>query len=228
MKSRADQWGQSRRKMVRLTKSRADQWGQSRRKMVPLTRPRRGFTLMEVMTAITVTALVATLAASALRAGIDVRERVQQHRATVDAEARATRWLANMLRHPPTASAIDEPIFTITRASDGREVATFLSQGVNAVSGTGPIWRVTLSTMEDGLHIRAQTVNDNDARVPMESVLPHITQLTIEAFDANTWRNDWPVLRTMPVAVRLTLGLRDGSVREPLIFSVTPLAVASQ
>lgn len=189
---------------------------------------RRGFTLMEVMTAITVTALVAALAAAALRAGIDVRERVQQHRVTIDAEARATRWIANMLRHPPAASAVSEPIFSITRAADGREVTTFLSQGVNALAGTGPIWRVTLRVLNDGLHIHAETVGSNDASVPMESVLPHITQLTVEALDASAWRNDWPVLRTMPTAVRLTLGVRDGSVREPVVFSVAPLAVASR
>jgi prepilin-type N-terminal cleavage/methylation domain-containing protein len=196
--------------------------------MVRRAARRRGFTLMEVMTAITVTALVAALAAAALRAGIDVRERVQRHRVTVDTEARATRWIANMLRHPPIASAVSEPIFSITRAADGREVATFLSQGVNALAGTGPIWRVTLRVLNDGLHIHAETVGSSDASVPMESVLPHITQLTVEALDAGTWRNDWPVLRTMPAAVRLTLGLRDGSVREPAVFSVAPLAVVSR
>ncbi|MEO7996718.1 MAG: type II secretion system protein GspJ [Gemmatimonadaceae bacterium] len=224
---RADQWGQSRRKMVRAKQPvRADQWGQSRRKMVRLTK--RGFTLMEVMTAITVTALVATFAASALRAGMDVRERVQQHRLTIDAEARATRWISSMLRHPPAANAVSEPIFSITRSNDGREVTTFLSQGVNALAGTGPIWRVTLSVQNDGMHIRAQTVNAADASVPMESVLPHVSQFTIEALDVKSWRNDWPVLRTMPVAVRLTLGLRDGTVRGPMLFPVAPLAVASQ
>lgn len=196
--------------------------------MVGRATRRRGFTLMEVMTAITITALVAALAAAALRAGIDVRERVQQHRATVDAEARATRWIANMLRHPPAASAVSEPIFSITRAEGGHEVATFLSQGVNALAGTGPIWRVSLSVLGDGMHIRAQTVSATEASVPMESVLPHITQLTVEAMDASTWRNDWPVLRTMPAAVRLTFGLRDGSVREPVVFAVSPLAVASR
>lgn len=183
---------------------------------------------MEVMTAITITGLVAALAASALRAGIDVRERVQRHRTTVDAEARATRWISNMLRHPPAASAISEPIFSITRANDGREMATFLSQGVNSLAGTGPIWRVTLSAQYDGMHIRAETVNAADASVPMESVLPHVTQFTVEALDASAWRSDWPVLRTMPVAVRITLGLRDGSVREPMLFPVSPLAVAGQ
>ena len=75
----------------------------------------QGFTLMEIMIALTVTALVATLAAAALHAGMDVRERVQEHRMTVDAEARATSWLGVMLRHPPAASAVDEAMFTISQ-----------------------------------------------------------------------------------------------------------------
>lgn len=193
---------------------------------------RRGFTLMEIMIALTVTALVATLAAAALHAGMDVRERVQEHRLTVDAEARAATWLGVMLRHPPAASAVDEALFTITRGSDGNASATFLSQGVETPAGTGTIWRVSLSVLVDGLHIRAIPTGTSRARIPMETVLPHVRQLDVEAFQAAsvtsgagaaTWRSDWPVLRSMPSAVRITMGNR-----LPIVFPVSPLAVAAR
>lgn len=191
-------------------------------------RVRAGFTLMEVMTAITVTALVAALAASALHAGIDVRERVQRHRLTIDAEARATRWVANMLRHPPEASAISEPIFAINRDANGTETTTFLSRGVSEPAGTGPIWRVTIGVLADGLHIHAETVSANETRVPLETVLPHVTAINVEALDADAWRADWPVLRSMPKAVRIALSTLDGARRDPIVFPIAPLAVASQ
>lgn len=197
-------------------------------------RPRQGFTLIEVIIALTITALVATLAAAALHAGMDVRERVQTHRLTVDAEARAASWLGVMLRHPPTASAVDETMFAITRANDGNASATFLSQGVETPAGTGTIWRVSLFVGVGGLHIRAVPTGPARARVPLETVLPHVTQLDVEALEtvgvsagtgagATAWRADWPVLRSMPSAVRITMG-----DRMPVVFSVSPLAVAAR
>ncbi|MEP6832740.1 MAG: prepilin-type N-terminal cleavage/methylation domain-containing protein [Gemmatimonas sp.] len=191
--------------------------------------PRRGgFTLMEIMIALTVTALVATLAAAALHAGLDVRERVQQHRFTLDAEARATTWLGVMLRHPPVASAVNEAMFSISQNADGNASTTFLSQGVETPAGTGTIWRVTLSVFSDGLHIRAVPTNTTHARVPLETVLPHVTQLDVEALEASgigaaSWRSDWPVLRSMPGAVRITMG-----DRMPVVYPVSPLTVVAR
>lgn len=190
---------------------------------------RRGFTLMEIMIALTVTALVASLAAAALHAGMDVRERVQNHRITLDAESRAGSWLGVMLRHPPAASAVNEALFSISRDADGNSSAVFLSQGVETPAGTGTIWRVSLNVLADGLHIRAIPTGSTNARVPLETVLPHITRLDVEALQsasagsAATWRSDWPVLRTMPTAVRITLG--DGA---PIVFPVAPLSLAAQ
>ena len=201
----------------------------ARKVRVSVTR-RRGFTLMEIMIALTVTALVATVAAAALHAGMDVRERVQEHRLTVDAEARATSWLGVMLRHPPAASAADEALFTITHTTDGNAAATFLSQGVETPAGIGTIWRVTLAVRGDGLHIRAVPTGTARARVPLETVLPGVTQLDVEALESTgistgagdaTWRGDWPVLRAMPGAVRITMG-----DRTPVVFPVTPLMAA--
>lgn len=201
---------------------------------------RAGFTLMEVITALTVTALVATLAAASLRAGMDVRERVQTHRTTTEAEARATAWIGTMLRHAPTPSAVDEPLLRISqgafRAAGGEstDALTFLSQGVEAPIGSGQIWRVSLAVQNDGLHLIAAPVNSSSNRIPLETVLPHVTGLLVEALDVrggpgNTavWRRDWPVLRTMPTALRLTIALRSGEPREPLVFDLAPLANAA-
>lgn len=196
------------------------------------TRIRQGFTLLEIMIALTVTALVATLAAAALHAGMDVRERVQEHRVTVDAKARATSWLGAMLRHPPAASAVDEAMFTITHNGDGNAAVTFMSQGVETPAGTGTIWRVSLEVRNDRLHIRAVPTGSSRTRIPLETVLPQVSRLDVEALETvgvtagaggSTWRADWPVVRSMPAAVRITMG--DGM---PMVFAVSPLAMAAR
>lgn len=194
-------------------------------------RTRRGFTLIEVMTAITVTALVATVAASALRAGLDVRERVGRHRVTVDAEARATEWIATMFRHPPIASAVGEPLLTISHLADGSDSLTFLSQGVEWPAGTGRIWRVSLHTKRDGLHLHAVPLGDSLVSAPLESVLPHLVTLRVEALSSGTsrgeWLRDWPVLRTVPAAVRLTFSLDNGLSKTPVVFATSPLSLGA-
>ena len=192
-------------------------------------RSRRAFTLMEVMTALTISALIATLAASALHAGIDVRERVQTHRLTVESEARASSWLATMLRHSPASSAVDEAMLSVVHVNGNANTdeLTFLSKGVESPYGTGPVWRVSLRVQDDGLHIFAVPVNASGNRVPTETVLPHINGLHVDVMDANggggnlpVWRGDWPVLRTMPRAVRVTFAMRDGTSRNAQVFAV--------
>ncbi len=186
----------------------------------------RGFTLMEVMTAITVTALVATVAAAALRAGLDVRERVGRHRVTVDAEARAIEWIATMLRHPPMPSAVNEPLLQISQQADGSDRLTFLSRGVEIPAGTGRIWRVTLHSMDDGVHLHAVSLRDSLRTAALESVLPHLNKLRAEvlstASPGGEWQRTWPVLRGVPAAVRLTFSLGDGTTRTPIVFATSP------
>lgn len=188
---------------------------------------RSGFTLVEVMVALTITALVATLAGAALRAATDVRERVQRHRTTVDSEARMLSWLATMLRHPPAASAVDEALLTITQTANGSDSITFLSQGVAGTAGMGPVWRVSVSTRDDGLHLRAFPINRMTARMPLESVLPHVRQLSVQALESSNlptgraqWRTDWPVIQSMPRALRVTLLGTNGEPHPSVVLPV--------
>jgi hypothetical protein len=186
---------------------------------------------MEVMTALTITALVATLAAAALHAGIDVRERVARHRETLEAEGRAVSWIGSMLRHPPPASAVDEAMFTIVHErSAGGDRLTFLSQGVEPPLGVGPVWRVLMEVRADGLHVHAEPANASTNRIPLETILPQVTSLGVLALDASdggigaAWRSDWPVLRTAPRAVSLVFSTNDGVVRAPFVFTTILVA----
>lgn len=188
---------------------------------------------MEVIIAITITALVAAVAAASLRAGIDVRERVMSHRSTVDAEARATEWLAMMLRHPADASAVNEPLFSIGRTSSGNDSVVFVSKGVESIAGIGRMWRISVFADASGMHVHSQPLaRQSDvggaAVAEMESILPHITSLRAEALNsaagAREWLREWPVLRSVPAAVKFTMGSADKSAREPLVLQLQPLS----
>lgn len=194
-------------------------------------RQRQGFTLMEVMMAITITALVATVAAAALRAGLDVRERVGTHRLTVDAEARAMEWLSTMLRHPPEANAVTEPLLQITHLASGSDSVVFLTRSASPTAGTGAIWRVSLHADMNGLHVNAASTRDVSA-APVLSLLPHIRTVRADALNPasgnSEWLREWPVLRSAPAALRLTFGLIDGSTQSPMVFVMSPLALGAR
>ncbi len=199
---------------------------------------RSGFTLLEVLAALTITALVTTVAGSALRAGIDVRDRIGQNRETVEAESRVRSWLTDMIRHPASASSVDGAIFQMTQRVNADNVPidalSLMSIGVEPPYGASAQWRVTLNVEADGLHVRATPTARENTRASIETVLPHIAGLRIEALETGginsqpAWRNDWPLQRVMPAAIRFTFVARDGSPISPLVVVTSPIAGGAQ
>jgi prepilin-type N-terminal cleavage/methylation domain-containing protein len=192
----------------------------------------RGFTLLEVMAALSISAIVVTLAASALRAGLDVRERILAHREGVEAEARLRAWVTDLLRHPASASSVDGALFQLVPDTDGRaaDQVRWTSEGVESPYGAGPLWRVTMGIEGQALHVRATPLGRDNVRATIEAVLPHVIGLRAEALDAAggagnqpAWRTDWPLLRAMPSAVRFTFVLSDGSLAIPFVVETAPL-----
>lgn len=207
---------------------------------------RVGFTLIETITAITLTAIVVTLAGTALGAASDARDRSELHQGTLEAESRFRVQLTDMLRHAPRADAVQEPMLQITPdgMAGGGSTVVFLSQGVVQPFGTGAIWRVTLSGGIDGVSMRAEPIASADVSATIQgelySVLPHLRSvraLVLEA-DANTsanasWRTDWPVQQSRPAVMRLDFvpveiarDARDAAglvPRAPLVVDLDPV-----
>ena len=187
---------------------------------------RRGFTLLELLIALVLTALAVTLAASAVRAATSVRDRVGTHRDTTEALARLQALLTDMLRHAPAADLVDEPLLRVLPGADGQPALTFVSQGVRPPFGTGAPWRVTLHTTADGLVLDAIPLGRTPDGTVLRAVVPGMRAVAIQllegasARDGAQWRSDWPLAASRPAAVAITLG--DGS-RTPLVVSLDPL-----
>ncbi len=197
---------------------------------------RGGFTLIEVITAIALTAIVTAIASAAVASASDARATTLRHQVTVDAESRFRVLLADMLRHAPAADAVDEPLLRISAHSDpsgtSRDMQlVFLSQGVSQPFGTGRIWRVTVRSGAHGVELDAEAIGRGDALIPLHAVLPHRRGMRVAVLEAATngavqWREDWPVERTRPALLKLTF---EGDVGErsapPLIVDLSPLSL---
>ena len=195
---------------------------------------RSGFTLIEVITAIALTAIVTAIASAAVASASDARATTLRHQLTLDAESRFRVLLTDMLRHAPAADAVNEPLLRIdadgSASAAGSARLVFLSQGVTQPFGTGRIWRVTVQSSADGVELTAEAIGRGDALLPLRATLPHIRALRIAVLEAATngvvqWRQDWPVERTRPRLVRLRFGDDDAPAAAPLVVELSPLAL---
>lgn len=187
---------------------------------------RVGFTLIELVIALTLTAMAATIAGAAVGAARRTAQVVQTHRSGDEADLRVRALLQDMLRHAPPASMADGPLLALHGAGDATALV-FLSRGVRAPFGTGPIWQVTVRRDADSLRVDAVSLRITGDE-PLRMAVGGITAFDVRALepatatDAARWRADWPLATARPAAVALTWA-RAGASPIPLIVSLDPL-----
>lgn len=193
---------------------------------------RSGFTLIEVLLALTLTAVAATVAGAALHTARQASTRMAAFR---EQALPAQQWrdaLQDVLRHAPPAERADEPLFAVRQGADS-DTLTFLSRGVQQPFGTGPVWRVRVYADSAGLTLRAEpvytSVPPSDAVNVVEWRVPAARELTVTlaSFEGRgmVWRRDWPLERARPAGVRLAWRGADGEPVEHLV-SLLPFAEA--
>lgn len=201
-------------------------------------RKRRGFTLLELIMALVLTAIAVTMASAALRTATVARERVAAHRDTMERDVRFRAMLTDMLRHPPSAESVDEPLLSILStqnpAAKGSGRLVFLSKGVRAPYGTGTTFRVTLDVVNDGLVLEAEPIGASGDRTTLRTLLPGVSALTVRVLEARVgqttgaaassggWRTDWPLAQMRPAAIALNLAATEP--RPPLVVALDPLS----
>lgn len=197
------------------------------------TRARGGFTLLEVMVALTLTALAAGIAGSALSAAHSTSAAVARHRDGAEAELQLRTLVSDLLRHAPPVGAPgdvrDEARLAIT-SDGGVPTLRFLSRGLGTSLGTGATWRVTVSTVGDTLVVLATPIAREGARgaAPVVARIAPARHLRIDVLeparigDVARWRADWPLRQARPRAVRLAWA-NDAGVVTPLVVALDPL-----
>lgn len=191
---------------------------------------RRAFTLLEVITAITLTAMVLGVAGAALGAASSTRTTILSHQRTLEAEARLRSTLTDMLRHAPRPESVAEPLLRVERTPGGHARLVFLSAGVREPFGTGPAWRVTVSVADDGLTMDAVAIGRDRSDAHLRSTVAGVDTLDVEVLesarvgDTARWRRDWPLERSRPALVRLRFGTSP-TAAPPLVVALAPLEV---
>lgn len=185
---------------------------------------RRGFTLLEVMVALVVTALVVTLAYGAAQAGFDTEARLRERAAAAEARTAWRALLGDALRHAERGVAEDDAVFELSPARDdrGSDTLRLLTRGIVPPLGTGGRWVVTIAPSVAGVLLAAIPVDGVDgaavrvlvreARGVRVRVLPHA---------GGEWTRDWPRRSAAPAAVSVQLVDSLGGVVEPPLVART-------
>lgn len=183
---------------------------------------RRGaFTLLELVVALAIAALVATLAYAALRAGTDAGVRLGSFQRTTARQALLRALVSDALRHLADAGSAAESAFVIDRSVgvDGTPIAgvRFLSRGIATPMGAGEVWRVALTPTAAGLRFRAEP-RDHPNAGTLVALLPDVRGMEIRALRLadSAWVDDWHSPTALPIAVALRFsgatGAKLGSV----------------
>lgn len=190
--------------------------------------PRRGFTLLELMMALTLTAIAAGVAGSALFAARRATETVSVVAADVGTDLRWRTMVQDLLLHAPAADLVSEPMVRVEYADSGVQLH-FLSVGVQEPLGTGAIWRVTVQNDSVGLRLDAVPLDSTRGDVPLTLQLPGAHALTVallehaRANEPALWRGDWPIAQSRPAAVVLSWQRTNGGAATPLTVVLDPL-----
>ncbi len=189
---------------------------------------RRGFTLLEVIVAITVTGLALTTAGMALSAARNTAARIQTHEARTEADSRVRALLTDMLRHAPRGEQVDEPLLVVDRAR-GTPVLRFLSTGVREPYGTGSAWLVEVAVRDSQLVVRATPTGRDRRTSPLIATLSPVRRFEMRvlehasAQESPAWRTDWPIAQDRPRAIELTWQLPSDHAPMPLRVVLAPL-----
>lgn len=173
---------------------------------------RAGFTLLELVIALSLTAMATGVAASAIWAARRTSESQQDFAAHGESEARWRALVVDMLRHPPAAERVDRALLAVHVTPDGQELR-FLSQGVREPFGTGDVWDVVITQDSTDVVLRATPLQRPGAlSAASQTLVARIADVhgleiaVLEPATANgaaQWRADWPLAQTRPAAVSL-------------------------
>lgn len=184
-----------------------------------------GFTLLEIVVALTIAGLLALAARAALVAGLDTQDRVRAHVAVTEGEARFRALAVRALRHMADAPAAGVAPFvlrdTVTESGEPSHVLEFYSRGFGSTPGSGRTALVRLApSAGDRLTI---SLSDGGTTV-WTGTVAGIYALRARMRDATgAWVDAWPPTSQMPSAVALELRAAQPGMRPVTLVAATRL-----
>jgi prepilin-type N-terminal cleavage/methylation domain-containing protein len=187
---------------------------------------RSGFTLIEVLVSIVLTAVVSLLVYGAVQAGRNSQARITAEHKSLRS-ALAMRFLLEAALAGAQASFLaPDTMFIMENRVSPRGVPqdrlTFVASGDFPPLSPGADWIVSLEAGPEGLHLSGRPIGFR-AAARLLALLPGITGLGVRVRhpDAGpTWTDEWSSPAVLPEAVELTYWTDSGRVGVPLTTSL--------
>jgi prepilin-type N-terminal cleavage/methylation domain-containing protein len=185
-----------------------------------------GFTLIELVVAITLTGVVALLVYGAARAAVDTRARLDSEQQAVRAELAWNVLVTDALRNVRRNDDYGRPTFVLEPGSDAqgrpRDRLRLITAG-----GTPPLtgdadWEVVIEPRPDGLALIAQPIGVAVPPRPLAR-LPGVTGFDVRVPvgpAAMQWAEEWGQPFFLPRAVEITLWTDAGPLVPPLLVTL--------
>jgi prepilin-type N-terminal cleavage/methylation domain-containing protein len=183
---------------------------------------RSGFTLIEVLVSIVLTAVVSLLVYGAVQAARETQGRVANERHALQSALAMRLLLEGALAAAQTSYRPEDTVFVLESRVNARGVpqdrVTFVASGDFPPLSPGADWIVTLEPTPEGLRLSGEPRGFRTTSRVL-ALLPGVTGLGIRVRVPGkdpTWSRDWNFPTALPEAAELTYWSDSGSVGLPL------------
>jgi prepilin-type N-terminal cleavage/methylation domain-containing protein len=183
---------------------------------------RSGFTLIEVLVSIVLTAVVSLLVYGAAQAARGTQVRIASERHSLQSALAMRLLLEGALASAQTGYRPEDTVFVVENRVNARGVpqdrVTFVASGDFPPLSPGADWVVTLEPTREGLRLSGQPRGFRTTGRVL-ALLPGVTGLGIRVRvpgNDPAWSRDWNFPTALPEAAELTYWSNSGSVGLPL------------
>ena len=187
---------------------------------------RSGFTLIEVLVSIVLTAVVSLLVYGAVQAARDTQARIADERHSLLSALAMRLLLEGALTGAQTTFLAADTMFVLENRVSPRGIPvdrlTFVASGDVPPLSPGADWIVTLEPTREGLRLMGQPIG---IRGPSRllALLPGVTGMEIRVRHTDVgpgWSDEWSSHAVLPEAVELTYWTDSGAIGVPLTASL--------
>jgi type II secretory pathway pseudopilin PulG len=185
-----------------------------------------GFTVLEVLVALLVSALVVGLAYTTLSAATDAEARVADAQQRLQDDAGARVLLGDALRHAVAEARADGRGWHLEPDGRGGTARlTFVSRGIQPPYGATGRWSVSVLARGGQVHIEAVPL---DAAGPRLATMVHAPGMAVSVRPPGRteWRDAWSDSTRLPDAVAIAWRAADGREVAPPLVARTSGGVA--
>ena len=187
---------------------------------------RSGFTLIEVVVSIVLTAVVSILVYGTVQAARDAQARIGEERRSLLSALAMRLLVESAIRGAQTAFLTPDTAFVLQNRSTSRGIPrdrlTFGASGDLAPLSPAADWIVTLKPTQQGLRLIG-TPRGFRSGARLIGLLSGVTGLDVKVKHRDVggggWSNEWSVSSTLPEAVELTYWTDSGQIGLPMTVS---------